>query len=40
MSPWLSLAVPLIWWGRLLALRSLSPSLFCVEVNPGGKEFI
>ena len=40
LSPWLSLAVPLILWGILLALRSLTPSLFCMDVNPGGKEFI
>lgn len=40
LSPWLSLAVPLLLLGSLMTLRSLLPSLFCVEINPGGKEFI
>ena len=39
LSPWLSLAVPLFLFGSLFALSSVSPSLFCVAVNPGGKEF-
>ena len=40
LSPWLSLAVPLFLWAGLQALGSLAPSLFCMAVNPGGKEFI
>jgi hypothetical protein len=40
LSPWLSLAVPLFVFGSLFALSYMSPSLFCVPVNPGGKEFI
>jgi hypothetical protein len=40
LSPWCSLAVPLFLFGILVVLGSLSPSLFCAEMNPGGKEFI
>ena len=40
MSPWLALAAPLILFGLLAALNSLYPDLFCVAMNPGGKEFI
>lgn len=40
LSPWLALAAPLVLFGSLRALYSLSPGLFCVAVNPGGKEFI
>lgn len=39
-SPWLSLAVPLFLWAGLLALKSLAPGLFCMAVNPGGREFV
>ena len=38
--PWLSLAVPLSWLSILLGLGYLAPHLFCMEMNPGGKEFI
>jgi hypothetical protein len=40
LSPWLSLAVPLFLFAILQALSYLAPSLFCVAMNPGGKEFI
>lgn len=40
LSPWLSLAVPLFLFGVLQTLRYLLPSLFCMDVNPGGKEAI
>ena len=40
LSPWLSLAVPLCLYASLLALSTLMPSLFCMAVNPGGKEFV
>ena len=40
LSPWLSLAMPLFLWGSMQALSSLSPSLFCMDINPGGREFI
>ena len=40
LSPWLSLAVPLFLFGSLFVLSYMLPSLFCVAVNPGGKEFI
>ena len=39
-SPWLSLAVPFFLFAILSILRSLFPSLFCMPVNPGAKEFI
>ena len=40
LTPWLSLAVPLLWLSILLGLGYLAPHLFCMEMNPGGKEFI
>jgi hypothetical protein len=40
LSPWLSLAVPLLLFVVLQALGYLSPGLFCAQMNPGGKEFI
>jgi len=40
LSPSLSLAVPLVLFGSLMALSRLSPALFCMPMNPGGKEFI
>jgi hypothetical protein len=40
LSPWLSLAVPLFFLGVLKTLGYLSPGLFCMDVNPGGKETI
>jgi len=40
LSPWLSLAAPLLLFFILQGLKYLSPNLFCVAVNPGGKEFI
>ena len=40
LSPWLALAVPLVWLGILMTLGSVAPHLFCAEMNPGGKEFI
>jgi uncharacterized membrane protein (UPF0182 family) len=40
LSPYLSLAVPLFLFGSLLALGYLLPNLFCMEMEPGGKEFI
>jgi len=38
--PWLSLGVPLLWAFVLIGLSYLAPHLFCMEMNPGGKEFI
>jgi hypothetical protein len=38
--PWLSLGVPLLWLFVLIGLGYLAPHLFCMEMNPGGKEFI
>jgi hypothetical protein len=38
--PWLSLAWPFFLLASLWMLESLYPNLFCVPVNPGGKEFI
>ena len=40
LSPWLALAIPFVLYGVLAFLRALDPSLFCVAVNPGGKEFV
>jgi hypothetical protein len=40
LSPWLSLAAPLFFFGVLQTLGYLSPGLFCMDVNPGGKETI
>jgi len=39
-SPWLSLAEPILLLSILWVLKNLWPDLFCVAVNPGGKEFI
>lgn len=39
-GPWLALAVPVALYGVLAFLRALDPSLFCMAVNPGGKEFV
>jgi hypothetical protein len=39
-SPWLALLIPIILYGVLACLRLLDPGLFCVAVNPGGREFI
>ena len=40
LTPWLSLATPLVWISLLVGLSYLAPHLFCIEMNPGGKEFI
>ena len=40
LSPWLSLAAPFVFLGLLIALKAISPSLFCVAINSGGKETI
>ena len=40
LSPWLALAMPLFLCAGLLTLSALVPSLFCMAVNPGGKEFV
>ena len=39
-SPWLALLIPIILYGVLECLSLLDPGLFCVAVNPGGREFI
>jgi hypothetical protein len=39
-GPWLALAIPIGLYGLLALLSTLEPSLFCVAVNPGGKEFV
>lgn len=39
-SPWLALLIPLVLYGVLVCLGALHPGLFCVAVNPGGKEFV
>lgn len=39
-SPWLALLIPVILYGVLVCLSALAPGLFCVAVNPGGREFI
>lgn len=39
-SPWLALLIPIILYGALACLRLLDPGLFCVAINPGGREFI
>ena len=40
LSPWLALAAPLLLSAILMTLRAVAPDLFCVEINPGGKETI
>ena len=40
LTPWLSLAEPIVWLGILFVMKALWPSLFCVAINSGGKELI
>ncbi|HSS21019.1 MAG TPA: hypothetical protein VLL54_13170 [Pyrinomonadaceae bacterium] len=40
LTPWLALAVPILFFTLMSALESLFPYLFCMPINPGGKEFI
>ncbi len=40
LSPWLSLAVPLLLLVNLQALGYSAPGLFCMAVDSGGKELI
>lgn len=39
-NPWLALLIPIILYGVLACLRLLDAGLFCVALNPGGREFI
>lgn len=40
LTPWLSLAAPFALFGILMAIRVVSPDLFCMPVNPGAKETV
>jgi hypothetical protein len=39
-SPRLALLIPVILYGFLVCLSVTAPGLFCVAVNPGGREFV
>ena len=36
----LALLIPIFLYGVLACLRLLNPDLFCVAINPGGREFV